>query len=227
MGDTVSIAVEHPPSFLSVGGASLDDAPPPIIGDSVDLMPRVAVGNRYMTGVDHRSDFAAAESFQVVPWNTAFSGQWFYDAHFVTYDVVGLRGRATSTPAEFPRLRKNSPVVSEIRAAGQDVVHWGFAYDYDTPGHEPWTSQGLLEFKRKVEAAAERQALITKWALYYTTAKGARFIYVLKDVVPVGPDSEAMHRCLLRAWAQQGIVLDPGCSDWTRLFRLPCVMRER
>lgn len=181
---------------------------------------RIAVGDRYMKGAESLAQGANLPEFQMVIFQQAFHETWNYDAHFVTYDVRG-------TEEGFPRLRKNCAVVDELRAMGLDVVQTMFAFDYDNPEHAAWTPEGLVTFKQRVEDAVLVNPLMGAWRIFYTTKHGARFVYLLAEPVPVGPESEAMHRSLLRAWGQRGITLDPACSDWTRMFRLPNVVREK
>jgi hypothetical protein len=148
----------------------------------------------------------------------AFFKPWATDAHFVTYRVVGLDS--------FPRLTKAGPVVAELRAAGHEVEHWAFALDYDNPDHAPWDPTLVKVFKERLGTVAAHNSIVASASLCYFTRAGARFVYILQDPIPVGPEAEGMHRSLCRAWTQAGIEVDPGCSDWTRYFRLPKVTRE-
>lgn len=186
-------------------------------------LPRVAVGTRFMKGADAwRPGQVLGQRFEIVSFAEAFTLEWDFDAHFVTYDVQHPDREVDA----FPRLKKSTNVVDQLRDLGYEVVTTMFGLDYDNPEHEPWTAERLAEFKERVEAASQVEPLIDQWTLFYTTRRGARFVYVLKEPVPVGPHSEAMHKSLVRAWAQRGIALDPACSDWTRFFRLPKVMRD-
>lgn len=184
---------------------------------SASQLPRVAIGTRYMSGAMEWPDRTLPQ-FDLVTFEAAFETEWEFDAHFVTYDVPTL--------SAFPRLRKVGRALDDLRAEGHEVVQTMLALDYDNPGHAAWTPEGLVEFREQVEAAGSLEPLIVAWHCYYATKHGARFVYVLKEPVPVGKDSEAMHRSLVRAWGQRGIAIDPACSDWTRYFRLPKVQRE-
>jgi hypothetical protein len=184
--------------------------------------PRVAVGTRYMRGAETWPP-GKVETFQLCAFEEAFTAEWDIDAHFVTYDVIGKDG--VGLP-EFPRLKKSSEVVAILRDIGCEIVQTMFALDYDNPEHAAWTPEAKAEFESLVTVKGEIDPLIVGWQVYYTTKHGARFVYVLKDPIPVGPETEAMHRSLVRLWGQQGIKIDPACSDWTRFFRLPRVTRE-
>lgn len=180
-------------------------------------LPRVAVGPKFMKGAQ-QWPAAALPQFELVSFEEAFEREWDFDAHFVTYDVPTLE--------TFPRLRKVGTTLEDLRKAGHTVYQTMHALDYDTPGHTPWEPEQLIEFRTRVETAGALDSMLVAWQVYYATRAGARFVYVLKDPIPVGPESEAMHRSLVRAWGQRGIELDPACSDWTRYFRLPKVVRE-
>lgn len=162
--------------------------------------------------------FARPHRFEMVPFEEAFSREWEIDAHFVTYDVPSFE--------DFPRLNKSSRVLQDLIDDGHEVVTTMFALDYDNPEHVAWTPEMLVEFEGRSRHAAQAEPLIGGWHAYYTTKHGARFVYVLKEPLPVGEETEALHRDLVRTWGQHGIVLDPCCSDWTRFFRLPKVTRE-
>lgn len=182
----------------------------------IDL-PRVAIGTRYLRGADVWPDPSATE-LDITTFEDAFTAEWPFDAHFVTYDVPGLD--------RFPRLKKSGNSLANLRADGYDVVATMFALDYDNPDHSAWTPEMLEEFQDNVSRAAKLDDMLDGWRAHYTTKHGARFVYVLREGVPVGKESESMHKSLVRAWGQRGIALDPACSDWTRLFRLPKVVRE-
>lgn len=61
--------------------------------------------------------------------------------------------------------------------------------------------------------------------MIYTTEHGARIVYVLDTPIPVD-EAEAFHRWLVFQWCERGLEVDTSCSDWTRLFRLPKVLRN-
>lgn len=184
-------------------------------------LPRVVIGTRYVKAATVPEDLDIPEfpCFEIVPFREAFETQWSFDAHFVCYDIPGWEG-------SLPRLKKRSPFVQAVRAAGLDVVVWGLTFDYDNPEHAPWTHDLLDQHYAAIERACQRCPKLADFSVYYRTKGGARFVYVLDEPVSAGPESEALHRAVRRQWAQQGVFFDPACGDWTRLFRLPRVMRE-
>lgn len=58
----------------------------------------------------------------------------------------------------------------------------------------------------------------------YLTRGGARLLYEHDPITPT--EAEALHQALVDRLASQGFVCDPNCWQWTRLFRLPRVVRD-
>lgn len=148
-------------------------------------------------------------------FHDAFRTDWSCDGHFVCYSAVG---RST-----WPRYTK--PALMSLRQHGIDVQMNLFGFDYDNPGHAQWTPIEQARFLDRLQLAADQLSLIWDWSVFYFTRGGARLVYVLDQPLPVD-QAEAKHRWLVQALTALGIVLDPACSDWTRLFRLPRVMRD-
>jgi hypothetical protein len=140
-------------------------------------------------------------------WMDAYEG----DAHCVGYSVPGVGD------AMHPRLNKRA--LPALRAAGLDpLLHWAIV-DVDRPGHEPWED---------VDGAwpEELDGLhITRHAGVYLTRAGYRIVFALDPPLPVD-EAEAHLRGLLYALRLRGIHADEACTDWTRLFRMPDVVRD-
>lgn len=175
---------------------------------------RLAIADtKYARGV--RSLEEDAPAMTVRPLEEAFQVSWPTDAHFVQYMPV----RAGEP---FPRLTK--PVLHKLRAMGADVEVNLFAFDYDTPGHQAWTPESLAAFWSLLASAASRWPLADQWSLLYTTAKGARLVYILDEPV-VAEEAEGKIRWMCEQFCLAGLPVDRLC-DWTRLFRLPYVLRD-
>lgn len=185
-------------------------------------LPMVGIGLRYQRGIDDLSQWGAVDHFQCVTFTGAMLTRWGGDAHCVTYSVTDPEGR---TLPSFPRLRKVGPVVEQLRGQAHEVSAWGFMLDYDNPDHGVWRPGQQQEFEQRL-AEASQDVVVGAASLFYYTRAGARVVYLLDKPVPVGEESEAMHRAVVRAWACSGIRIDPACSDWTRMFRLPLVTRD-
>lgn len=160
----------------------------------------------------------------VIPLEDAFGKCFPSDAHFVTYQVLDSEGNVnldnTGNPA-WPRC--NTPILGRVRAVGGDLVAWGVVMDYDSPGKREWDNASKAEFIDRLMEAPSPFA--QNWSCVYFTRHGARLVWVYTRPVPVDK-SALMHRGLRAALEQAGIVCDRACSDWTRLFRLPKVLRD-
>ncbi|MCP4897860.1 MAG: hypothetical protein GY906_12885 [bacterium] len=152
---------------------------------------------------------------EVLPFDQVFAEPFETDVHFVTYQVQGHD--------VFPRL--NKPVLSKLREQGGEVLTTFLAFDFDNPGHAEWTREGYEDIIRLLfEMSDAGFALALGFTHFYTTRHGCRFVYVLDQPIPVDA-AESVHRGVVRDFAEWGLELDTSCSDWTRLFRAPFVMR--
>jgi hypothetical protein len=169
------------------------------------------------------------QGLQTLPLDAALAEPWPTDAHFVTY-------RPTDPAIEtWPRC--NKPILSELRVRGVDLLTTMLVFDYDRPEHRAWdaaypapgiepdggptTEQWYDGFIQCVSKSPP----LDQWSCIYTTRNGARIIYVLSAPIPVD-DAEQMHRAMVRRLRNAGVMVDAGCSDWTRVFRLPFVVRD-
>lgn len=182
--------------------------------------PAVLVCDRYqkaaytVTGLDE-SGREQVPPTQRAPLRAVLEQEHSWWAHFLCYDLAGV-------PAETPCPRLAKPLLHEIRELGADVVARVVALDWDTPGHARLTEQNLEPFSRAVLAAP---APLSSWYAAYTTAHGARIVYVLSRPVPVDEVGKLV-RGLLREWNARGLAMDPTCDQWWRMFGLPKVTRE-
>lgn len=152
-------------------------------------------------------------------FDEAFETAYRTDAHFVTYQVINA-GIET-----FPRLKKT--VLGQLRAVGCDVVSTMIVLDYDNSGHEPWVGRDQWgEFLAKLQEVSDAWPMAWDWSLLYPTKAGARFIYVLKEPIPVD-QIESKTRWLCKQFTDRGIFIAVDqCIDWGHLFRLPNVSRD-
>ncbi len=196
----------------------------------LDKLPNVAVAaTKFIKGVSRLVD--ATEALNVMPLRAALAEQFVTDAHFVSY-VVHEAGAEAET---WPRL--NKVILDEIEKAGGRVSCSMFVIDIDTKdnvdaetlaaktigGKVPWDDELIGIFWAKIDAAVE--AGLPMPNALYTTNNGARCIYVLPELISVR-ESEELYRGLVHLYGQQGIIADSSCADWTRMFRMPSVMRD-
>ena len=160
---------------------------------------------------------------EFVAFRDAFEREWTSDAHFITYQVAGVA---------IPRLRKCS--LAAVRERVGEPVVGAIFHDWDTPSHAPWTDESIGAFADLLDKLADHWLLST-WAVLYLTRAGARFAYVLDRFV-TPEEAEAIHVGMVRESVAIGLGFDheldesgvpqDRCRDWTRLFRLPRVLRD-
>lgn len=180
------------------------------------LLPRVGVARtKYVRGLSALARPEVVEFLDVVELSAALETPWQTDAHFVAYAVTGEES--------WPRLRKSA--LPSIKAVGQDVIMTMLVFDIDNPGHARWstlTYAAVEGFRARVDALP---GVLAGWTALYPTSAGARLIYVLEEPL-AAEEAEAVHRGMVQMISAAGLAADPACSDWTRLFRLPFVVRE-
>lgn len=145
----------------------------------------------------------------------------FYDtdAHFIMYYAVDEDGDLN----EYTRCKK--VVLSELREKeGIDLHMRVLGIDWDCPEHQHWTEELVRERESIVEYLRESDPLFGTMFAAYRSRGGYRFIFVLDRAVPVDEGERYLAGLLLHL-KDLGIDADK-LSDWTRLFRLPCVHRE-
>lgn len=146
----------------------------------------------------------------------ALATRWDSDALLQQVVIAGIPGQ--------PRLSKKS--VPLCQQSGIELWCGTFVYDLDlnqqpfaeSPDKQPWTAETLAEFGRRVHLLCERGPHPRH---VYTTPHGARLIYVPDEAVPVERFERAWRSLGERIAATSGLVSDPACSDWSRMFRLP------
>jgi hypothetical protein len=177
-------------------------------------LPNIAVlPDKYVRGLN-TPDEDAPPFMSVTPLETALSNRYATDAHFVTYTI-------DEGAEDFPRI--NKPCLAALEQMGAEVRCTMLVLDYDCPEHAAWTEESLTAFLAKV--GEHENATVRDYTAFYTTDHGARFVYVLERPVPPG-EAELRLQSLVAKFHTAGIAVDRATKDWTRLFRLPFVMRD-
>lgn len=177
-------------------------------------LPHVAyLPSKMVKGVDNLADEATPMCF--VPFLEALRKRHETDAHFVVYSITNHEA--------FPRI--NKPCLPRIKLQGEEVMASMLVLEYDNPGHAPWTPGQIDQFLAKLETVSQKCPDVMEWTVFYTTRAGARFIYVYSKPVPV-MEAEKINLAMSRRFTDAGIPVDT-LADWTRLWRLPHVMRDR
>lgn len=185
---------------------------PPLIG--------VAPG-RFIKGIDSLQDLSdpskgVTAQIRPLPLDQAINTSWDTDAHLVLYVP-------TSEDDEYPRC--NKACLYDIRDAEEDLLGQAIVLDWDTPGHKPWGETATQEdYAGLLMDAIEKDPLLGEFYCLYATAAGVRVVYALDRPVPVDALEGHIRWLVSRAQAA-GLLVDELC-DWTRLFRLPKVLRS-
>lgn len=181
------------------------------------------LSSKYTKGVSTLLD-PPQEACSVVTFQEMIHTQWPTDAHFVNY-AVSING---DSGEPFPRLRKTMiPYIRTHHSGALAVMSQALVFDYDNPGHEPWESRtdSLPQFFDRLQGLADRFPLLWQWSCLYTTRAGARLIYLLDEPM-WSDDLEPKHAYLVERLHEAGLPVDRACTDWTRLFRCPKVLRD-
>jgi len=215
-----------------------------------DLPPVSACGLR-QRALDHVvGDQATSSKGKPAPpaisleWAEAFGAEHSEDWYALSYGVTtDPTHRAWIRPAH--RLTTAAPPA--IREAGwiqtiQQVRGWGLIAELDLAtiqaldmgidrravGKVPWDDTWRERFPEILESAAERFPLLAHPTLFFTSKNGLRLVYAFDESVPVLGAGGLLDR--IRGFMVQahlaGFPIDPATGDWTRLQRLPYVMRE-
>lgn len=154
--------------------------------------------------------------YETRPLQPALSESYSTDKAFCTWFVLQRDGRLVRTP---PRIRKDH--LSAIRSHGFTIVHTVQVADFDMVGHARLTPAVAVEVSR----------LLSREPVgHYFTRAGFRIYRLLSR--PLLPEHYevaqqrwfAELRKLLEPVAQ--ISIDASCGEWTRLMRLPRVVRD-
>ncbi|MBI3272218.1 MAG: hypothetical protein HYZ53_24715 [Planctomycetes bacterium] len=153
------------------------------------------------------------------------------DAHFCAYSFRRIARRLTSealSPATRSKLgmrpRQGVPMVAAVFDVDAEAAH---AATGGTPGTTAGDDWWVGELPKLDALAAAHPGLF-----FYRTRGGYRVLGVLPEpfVLCAPADAEAWK---IRYWSwcfylcrRFGIVSDPSCADWTRLYRLPHATRD-
>lgn len=197
-----------------------------------------------VVGADSLVNISTLTPCVIEPLDVAMRRAHHTDAHFVCYNLRDSQ--------EWPRLKK--VCLPHILQAGDAVLMPYIAIDIDNPGHEPWDLpkcswcgyeheggpencsaaekvqpqsgiEKVSNFLDLIQAFSDYWWPAAKWSYLYTTRAGVRIFYTLTE--PLSPeDWELCTRRLIAEFKAQNFDVDPACKDWTRIFRLPDVMRD-
>ena len=150
-----------------------------------------------------------------LPASEAFTRRWSTDAHVAAYSV----------PARPRRLARAEALAALAGEGGIPMVL--AVFDLDAPDHQA-TEDWFAEQWPRVDAVQ----LLHPGLFAYRTRGGYRLVWRLAvPYVLRSAQDAAEWRRLYQRWCcylarAAGLVADPSCADWTRLYRLPHATRE-
>ena len=177
----------------------------------VPVFPTKFVSGWAGPSADTDDDVVFAEVLDVV---TALTTAYPDDAHGVGY--------AFKDDTVCPRVDKDAVRRPEVDHELRMYV--GFI-DLDRPGHAPWSDRAEAE-----RAVATLVALFPRLAVFATRA-GVRMVYVLPEPLRIaefklfGRAVKAQAEAIIQGAGLQ-VEVDKSTAEWTRMFRMPNVVRD-
>lgn len=150
----------------------------------------------------------------------AMHERWTCDAHYFQYHL--------EDPEEMPGVAKT--VLPLLRDQGEDLLMDVVSVDIDTDPHGALTKAGLECLLKLLADLFQADAGLPQPSFFYTTKGGARLVWKLAESVPVDTAEPHIKGLIARLTehfpAGCGFAVDQSCWDWTRVFRLPRVIRD-
>lgn len=175
------------------------------------------------TAAWHGGDIADDMLHDALPLEQLLQERYETDAHSACYVLTDENG--DSMPG-IPRLGVGC--LSEVRQNGGNVWMRAVAVDLDTDPHVPWESMELAE------EALELLTQLLPQAAACITQRGLRLIFKFQRLVE--PEdffkvavcaAREVEAALRRIAAKFPLTVDDSCGQWSRMFRLPNVVRSR
>lgn len=157
--------------------------------------------HKRIKGIINPNEAGGVPQLELMTLREALETKWETDAHFVAYNTEGSRYRKA--------MASRGTVKTNI-----------LVFDCDNPDHERWHSTD--EVIRWFDIVVE---IVPHFFCVYTTRSGGRIILKLPKALDVR-QAEIAHKNLVQDFIAKGLNVDAQCSDWTRLFRLPYVVRD-
>lgn len=150
-----------------------------------------------------------------MPLFEALERRWSSDAHFAAY----------SAPGQPRRLARPEAIVAMAGRGGIAMVL--AVFDLDAPEHKASEGWVVSQLEGIEEARRVHPGLFV-----YRTRGGYRLVWRLgTPVMLLTAECSGRWRLRYQRWCCYlarafGLVADPSCADWTRLYRLPHATRE-
>lgn len=169
--------------------------------------------DKYQKGIGAGPEDPNVRDHERYEWESVLHTHWASDAHTVGYS------RALQ-PLEARRYNMGYETV--IGKTGDSILMDFIFIDVDLPNHREWESE--LEKAEMLAKCIQLPGVYADWCAWYSTQHGYRIVYKVTFPYTI-QYHEAVFYGVARDLASHGILADPICSDWTRLYRLPNVVR--
>lgn len=225
------------------GLAQVPPPPPPLPPPPLPQAPWVLVLPRpnitALSTLSHENKMVSADGAEVfthqpLPFVEAFGTDHASDAHLTLYGIETVDSGLLTTP--YPRISKDAlETLDHLREqdpAGlgriKRIVGSVLALDFDLPGHATWTDFFRTSTQDFLATSSRSWPILATPTVFYATRGGFRLVWALNRPVDVQGKGglEDMIGGLIATAYISGLIPDHICKDWTRLYRLPRVMRE-
>lgn len=166
----------------------------------------------------------ARQQAAVIPVDEALESEFDTDAHAACYFIAD--------PEMEMGFRLTKTALPQLQALGVKVMCSTIFLDLDLchllgkKGKVSWASLSEDEQNDCWELLTRKVPGMPPPACVHSTKNGAHFVHLLAIDVPAGAPYEAVLRRVHRMYNEAGLPVDPACMDWTRLYRLPRVIRD-
>lgn len=163
------------------------------------------------------SEMEGVSQFDVVDIRTALETRHTTDAH-AQVGIIWTEGKGFCDAQ--PRLRTTT--LGAVRELGSEVVYTALLEDVDAPKKGMPEEEVQEWFDTQLKALAK--TVIGSTAGWYRTRNGGRLVWLLHacDTETYLQIRAQVAKCLNTV----GVIRDEQTKDWTRLFRLPRVVRD-
>jgi len=154
----------------------------------------------------------------------ALETEYDTEALLTCYRMLDTDG--TSIVPEHPLWHKTA--LTKLREEGAELQQTCIGLDWDTGSgaeHVDLTEALLNTFLESFDEAIEADPLLKPWYAMYSTKRGTRVFYLLDEPVPVD-EGEKIAAAMRQRFKKVGLEFDTACSDWSRRYLLPQVLRK-
>ncbi len=188
------------------------------LADALATITVVVFTNRYAKSYPRHPH---NEFSRYLPIANALATHHESDAHFAPYIA----------PDRMGRLAKSGPTgIGAHRLLERGIHMVACVFDIDNEEAHETGEPASEEWRGEIRGKVDKLFAVHPGGYLFHTRGGCRLIYRAQFHIASADDDLAWTRQYLRACCylarEFGVVADPACADWPRLFRLPHVVRD-